>query len=244
MDTCLIRERYKVIRTIWQQEGYAGVEAVDIQDRETPTCLLNFYEGELFRRYGRIYAQVTPECCPAFQKVFLEGETLVAVFRGCTGVPIDQAFFQGDQWSWQDRLYYAGQLLHQALLLSDLPPELACAALLSANVRLDLADRRVQLRFLMCPMEEMDPRELALLAQDQLRKILPRRLSAPAAQEEFFALLDRAPCATMVPLYAQWLRWEPEIRAGYGQYEEKNMFQKALFILKRWFARRKSGGRR
>ena len=64
MESILIRERYKVVRVLCAFEEYACVEAVDIQERETPVCLINLYEGELFYRYGKIYAsmkEVTPK---------------------------------------------------------------------------------------------------------------------------------------------------------------------------------------
>ena len=60
--------------------------------------------------------------------MFLEGESLVTVFDDCGGVPIDQVFYRGDRHSWQTRLDYAQALLHRALSMADLPPEVSCAA--------------------------------------------------------------------------------------------------------------------
>ena len=39
MESMLIRERYKIVRILWSQPGYALAEAVDIQDRETPPLI-------------------------------------------------------------------------------------------------------------------------------------------------------------------------------------------------------------
>lgn len=244
MDGFLIRERYKVVRTVRQQKDYAAVEAVDIQIRELPTLLLNLYEGDLLRRYGRLYAQIGPGICPAFQGAFLEGETLVAAFQNGSGTPIDQVFFQGDSWDWQERLYYAEKLLHRALLLSDLPPEIGCAALLSDNLRVDRTDRRVDVCFLAVPLGEMNSRELALLAGDQLKKILPRRLAMPEAQRALLARLEAGTFSSMAALYADWRRSQPDIRAGYEQYDKMNVFQKVFFLAKRWLINRKRGGRK
>ena len=58
METLLIRDRFKVVRVIAAQPGYALLEAVDIYDRETPSCLLNLYEGEHLRRYARICSAI------------------------------------------------------------------------------------------------------------------------------------------------------------------------------------------
>ncbi len=244
MGTFLIRERYKVIRTLWKEEGFAAVEAVDIQDREMPTRLLDLYEGPLLHRFGRAFSQVRPENCPAFHGVFLERQTLVAVFDTCPGTPIDQLFYVGDRWSWQDRLYHAGALLHQALLLTDLPTEIACAALRSENVRIDPVSRSLRLRFLCAPMEaELDRRELALLAQDQLMKFLPCRLSSPELLEEFQGQMRRGVFPSMVPLYARWRELRPLLERAYEDYDAKNIFQKAAYLIGRWSARRKRGGR-
>ena len=88
MDALLVRERYKVVRVIDSREDYAFAEAVDILDRETGSCLLNLYEGPLLRRYLPCFDHL--KGCAAFQAMFLEGESLVAVFRDCSGTPIDQ----------------------------------------------------------------------------------------------------------------------------------------------------------
>ena len=173
MDTVLIRERYKVVQVLWSEPDYALVEAVDIQERETPSRLINLYEGRLLHRYGRICADIRPEECPAFRGMFLCGDTLAVVFDSCGGAEIDQVFYKGDQWCWQDRLDYAELVLHQALQLANLPMEVACAAMLSENVRIDTTQRQVQLRYMLRPLPEMNPRELALLAGDQVKKILP-----------------------------------------------------------------------
>lgn len=93
METILIRERYKVVRVLRAFEGYACVEAVDIQDRETPVCLVNLYEGEQFHRYGKIYASMKQEDCPALRRFFLDGQTVVAVFEDSKGVNIDDLFY-------------------------------------------------------------------------------------------------------------------------------------------------------
>ena len=137
MNTVLIRERYKVVRVLYSEPDYAFVEAVDIQERETPTRQINLYEGELLHRYGRLCAGIDPADCPAFQGMFLCGDTLAAVFEDCGGVPIDQVFYKGDRWPLADRLEFAELVLHRALEMANLPPEISCAAMLSENLCVD-----------------------------------------------------------------------------------------------------------
>ena len=153
MDTLLIRERYKVVQVLETRENYAFAEAVDILDREKSSYLLNIYEGPLLRTYLPCFDQL--DACPDFQGVFLEGESLVAVFRYRAGTPIDQVFYRGDRHDWRSRLEYAQQLLHQVLNMADLPAQVSCAALLSENVLVNENSRDVSLRFQVPPMEEM-----------------------------------------------------------------------------------------
>ena len=177
MEAILVRERYKVVRVADSRENYAIDIRIDILDREMGGCLLNLYEGPLLRRYLPCFDRL--ESCPAFKGMFLDGESLVAAFQDCGGAPIDQVFYKGDSHSWQERLYYAGELLQAVLNLADLPPEAACPLLLSDNVRVDEINRRICLRFHIVPMEGMNAREAVFLAADQIRKILRPRFSSP-----------------------------------------------------------------
>ncbi len=243
METMLLRERYKVVRIIWSQPDYALAEAVDIQDRETPTLLLNLYEGELLYRYGSICSSISQVDCPQFRGMFLEGETLSVAFEDCKGVNIDQVFHRGDRWNWQDRLDFAQLVLHQALSMANLPPEVSCAAMMSDNLMVDVPERRVRVRYMLRPTEPLEPRELALLAEDQVRKILLRRLRSADAELAFLDRLDRETFRTIVPLYAAWRQALPEIQAEYEDYEEKSFIGKGFTLLKRWVKRRKRRNR-
>ena len=241
MDAMLVRERYKVVRVPDSQEHYAFAEAVDILDREMGGCLLNLYEGPLLRRYLPCFACL--EGRPGFRGAFLEGESLVAVFQECGGTPIDQVFYLGDRHSWQDRLYYAGELFQAVLNLADLPPEAACPLLLSDNVRVDEINRRICLRFHIVPMEGMNAREAVFLAADQIRKILRPRFSSPREELAFLDELDRGGCVNVVQLYGLWRERSGEIQAAYQALEKKNFVRRWCSLLigrvKRWLARRK-----
>lgn len=183
METVMVRGRYKIVRVLEAGDDYAFAEAVDITERETPVRLLNIYEGAWLPIYARLFSEIKD--CPAFCEAFLAEESLTAVFRPCGGVPIDRVFYRGADWSWRDRLAFAEQLLHQALLLADLPPAVGCAALLADNVRVDAREKRIALRFRIHPMEAMNARELALLASDHARKILAPRFRQGDAERAF-----------------------------------------------------------
>lgn len=240
MESLLIRKRYKVLRIITRQQDYALLEAVDISDRETPACLLNLYEGELLHRYARIFTGLQQEDCPGFRGMFLQQGTLVTVFDLSKGEPIDNVFYRGDAWSWQDRLFYAELLLHKALSLANLPPELSCAALLSDNVLVDTNERRIQVRWMLRPLGEMNPRETVLLAADQVRKILPVTLRAGKEELRFRDELCSGAFRNVVSLYGRWREAEQAIRAEREEFESKNFIRRALILLCRSIFRRSS----
>ncbi len=237
MGSLLIRERYKVVAVAAMQPGYALLEAVDITDRETPSCLLNLYEGELMHRYGKICTGIRKEDCPALRGMFLEKGTLVAAFDCSGGESIDRLFYRGDSWSWQERLHYAGLVLHKALSMANLPPEAACAALLSDHLLFDLPNDRVDIRWELTPMEDMNPREAALLAADQVRKLLPRRLKSGPEELRFLDKLEEGLFPNVVALYGCWREAEKAIREEREAFEEKNFIRRGLILLGRMIRR-------
>ena len=163
--------------------------------------------------------------------MFLEDESLVTVFEDCQGRPIDQVFFRGAAMDWRLRLDYAGQLLHKALNMADLPAEVSCAAMLSENVLIAENDHEVRLRFQVVPMEGMDPRELVYLTGDQLGKILLPQLSTPVEQLDFLDELRRGECATIVQLYSLWRKRRGQIQAAYEGLEAKNFVHRWASLL-------------
>ena len=239
METMLIRERYKVVRVIARQSDYALLEAVDISDRETPSCLLNLYEGKLLRRYARICSGIRKEECPAFRGMFLERGTLVAVFSQSSGEPIDTQFRRGDSWSIDDRLLYTEKLLHCALSLANMPSEMSCAALLSDNVLIDPKEHRVSIRWMLMPMEEMNQRETALLATDQVRKIMPKTLRAGKEEWRFLNELESGLFRYVVSLYSRWREAEPAIREERTAFQRKSFVRRGLIMLGHVFRRKR-----
>ena len=242
MSTLLIRERYKVVRVITMQPGYALLEAVDITDRETPSCLLNLFEGELLHRYAKICTGISKGDCPAFRGMFLERGTLVAAFDQSRGETIDNLFYRGDAWKWDQRLDWAELLLNKALSLMNLPPEVSCAALLSENLLFDLNNRRVDVRWMLRPMGEMNPRETALMAVDQVKKILRPSLPAGPEEQRFLDELEAAAFPNVVALYGRWREAEKAIRREREAFRKKTLLRKGLFILGRMLKRKKERG--
>ena len=231
MDSILIREQYKVVQAVYAERDYAVVEAVDIRDKETPVYLLNLYEGPFFHSYGKLFACIRQEDFPGYHGVFLTGETLVAVFDTHRGVNIDELFYTSDNWDWRVRLEVAEALLHTALTLVNLPAELSCPLLLSENILFRPPEPAVTLRYMVRPMEGVNPRELVLLTADNLKKILPRRVTSQDAELDFMERLDQEVFPSVVPLYSAWREARERIREEYAQWEEKG-------FIRRWFSDR------
>jgi hypothetical protein len=240
----LIRERYKVVRVLDARENYAFLEAVDIQDREKSNCVLNLYEGPLLRDFLSCFDRLSD--CPEYRGMFVTGETLVAVFDRYEGRTIDEVFYRGADHDWKTRLTYAELLLHQALSLANLPPEVSCAALLSNNILVDLPGERIRLRWHVAPLGGMNGRELAWLAGDQVKKILLPRFSSPMEELEFLEQADSGACLSVVRLYALWRKEREKIRSAYEALDQKNPFKRWLTLLVKaiqWKIRmRKRGG--
>lgn len=239
MEALLIRERYKVVRVIARQQDYALLEAVDIADRETPSCLLNLYEGELLHRYARICSGIRKEDCPAFRGIFLEQGTLIAAFDRSTGEPIDNLFRRGDSWSIEDRMIYTEKLLHTALSLANLPPEISCAALVSENVLIDTKEHRVSIRWMMQPMKDVNQREAALLAADQVKKILPKTLRAGKEEQRFLDDIGSGELRSVVSLYGRWREAEQAIREEREAFDRKGPVRRGLIMLGHLFRRKR-----
>lgn len=243
METVLIRERYKIIRMLDSAPGYAFLEAVDILDREKRSCLLNVYEGELRHVYMPFFDKL--KTCPSFLEMFMDGGKLVLAFADCGGQTIDRVFYRGAKYHWQTRLTYADLLFREALALADLPPEVSCAAMLSENVFVDTTVERIRLRFKVAPLGEMNPRELALLTGDQVKKILLRHFTSPGAELDFLDLLDRGEAKSIIQLYGLWRTHRERIQAGYEELQKKRFIRRWFSILwgqaKRRLRRKKRG---
>lgn len=243
MDGILIRERYKVVQVLERAGDYAAVQAVDIQDRETPSRLINLYGGALLHQYGAVYAGV--EDCPELKGLLLEEGTLAAVFSVGRGTPIDRLFYRGDRWSWAERLAVAQQVMHRALTLANLPPEISCSAFCGDNLLLDPEEGRVELCFRVRPMGELPPRELTLLAADQVKKILPRRWSSCDRQLALLDRLDRGDFLSIVPMYAWWREELAGMEEEFAALARRNPVSRFAFLLwknlKRCFKRKGKG---
>lgn len=247
MEAILIKSKYKVTHILHAQEGYAAFQAVDIESREKNEYLLNVYEGELIRRYIDCFDRLRH--CPHFVSMFMDGGSLVAAFTFEEGRKIDDVFFLGASHDWRTKLRFAGLVFHQALSISDFPPEISCAAMLSRNIVVWPKDQRLSVNYLVPPMEGMNERELLLLMTDQIKKIFLPCFSTPTAESAFLARLESGAFHTLAQTYSAWLEAEKSIAGEYEAIEKRGAISRTLYLLviniKRWFKKafRKRGPR-
>ena len=240
MEALLIRERYKVISVLYAEQDYAALQAVDIQDREKTTCLLNVYEGDLLKPYLRCFYELRN--CSDYQEMFVWENHLVTVFSYREGMTIDQVFYRGAPLDWQLRLAVAQTLFHQALATWDYPPEISCAALLSENIQILQDEQLMAVNYAVRPLGELDRRELLLLLADQVKKVLIERWDSPLEERQFVRELCRGAETSAVAVYGKWAAAEPVIREAYEKIEQKPTLSRGLYLVflnaKDWFKQR------
>jgi len=229
LDAILIKSRYKVTHVLYAEGDYAACLAVDIESREKTEYLLNIYESELKRRYVRCFAELRH--CSEFEGMFIADDALVAVFRAAEAENIDSVFYKGADSPWDERLLYAGLVMHLALSVSDFPPEIGCAALLSRNLLIHRKTGRISVNYVALPLEGMNARELVFLLGDQIEKIFLKRFSSADAEIEFVQKLKLGAFTSLPPLYSYWLEMKKEIEAQYERIYRKNALQRALYLV-------------
>lgn len=231
MEPYLIRGEYKVVQVLYAEPDYAALCAVDIQDREKPQVLLNVYEGGWLRRYVRLYDKLRG--CTALRRVFIEKGSLVAVFPYEQGESIDAVFQRGVPLEWELRLAAANDLLTQTLRMADYPPELVCPILFSEQVRVFRQERRLALRWLVRPVKgTLNQREILLLLNDQLKKLLLHRWGSPLAEREFMRELASGRLSSMVEVYSCWKEAYPRIRKEYEKLDSMLAVTRFLRLLR------------
>lgn len=229
METLLIKERYKVIHVLYAEEDYAALQAVDIQSREKIAYLLNVYEGDLLKPYLRAFHELRN--CGAYRELFLWENSLVTVFDFRGGTDIDQVFFRGAKLDWEMRLETAQRLFHEALAMSDFPPQISCGAFLTENIQVIQEEGRIVMNYAIHPLPEMNRRELVFLLTDQIRKVLLLRWDSPRSERRFVRTLSRGEETSPVVVYRQWTLAQPEIRAEYENIQKKAALSRWLYLL-------------
>ena len=229
MEGGIKKGRYRVTHILHTEKNYEAVSCVDVESREKTEYLINVYTGDAVRRYVNIFDSLRH--CPAFHGMFLSEGALNAVFDLNCGQPIDEVFRRGENLNWEARLEYAQELFHLGLSISDYPPEIACAALLSENLRVFPEEGRLAVRYAVYPMEHANQREEAFLLMDQAKKILLRRFSSPKEEIRFLDLLEERSFASPVALYALWNEQKDAIKADYEKLYAKPSLGRALYLV-------------
>lgn len=229
MKGILIRERYKVVRVLRAEPGFAAVEAVDIQERERPDCLVNLYDGEALRRCSRFYAGLRQEDCPSFRKLVLDGEnkTLAVVFERPQGIPFPAFLNSEKKMKREQRLEWTERILHAALTLNNLPWEMACAALEPENLLLRPDEKRAELRFMVPPPAGGEERP-ERAAAGRVLSLLSYRQCATVAETAFLDRLRAGDFGSLAELYAFWRRTEEAIEEETAKTSQLSLLRRLI----------------
>ncbi len=240
MESGMRKARYKVTHTLCSRPDHEAIVCVDVEDREKRECLINVYRAGAAARYVACFDSLRH--CGEFRGMFLADGALNAVFALCGGKPIDEVFYRGADIAWQTRLRFAEELFHLGLAISDFPAEIACAAMLSENLRVFPEENRVGVNYVVAPVDWASQREAALLAADQAKKILLRRFSSPKEEIRFLDGLEAGAFQTPVALYAYWQANKSAIWQDYERLYAKPSLGRALYLffqtIARWFKRK------
>ena len=95
--------------------------------------------------------------------------------------------------------------------------------------------KKTELRFLVVPMKGMSVREAALLAGDQVKKILPRRWSSRPTELKFLDSVERGEYRTPASLYAAWKAARGSIEKEYEKWENTGLLMKIWSAVKRGY---------
>lgn len=225
----LIKNRYRVTRTLCAQQDYAALLAVDIEDAENAQALVNVYEGDVRKRYVDCLSALSG--VPEFRQLTVDRGSLCAFFEYHSGPNIDDVFHKGAKYDWQTRCYYAGELFHLALRLSQTVPEAGCAAFLSENLIPRLSEERLLVNYVMAPVNYSSHREMVFLLIDQVKKVLLTRWDSAPKEVEFTTVLSLSEFPSVTALYSFWLAYEKAIRAQYTAIDKKSKFHKFFYYL-------------
>lgn len=224
-----IKKRYRVTQTLAAQEDYAAFLAVDVEDRDNRRVLINVYEGESRKHYVQQLSSVTN--VPEFGGITMDGRSLCAFFTHFDGPGINDVFYRGAKHDWQTRLFYAGELFHLALRLSQTVPEIGCAAFRSENLIVKTEEERLVVNCVLRPVPYASQREMVFLLIDQVLKVLLTRWDSAPKEVEFTTVLAASEFSSIPALYSYWLEYERAIRAQYTAIDKKSSFHKFFYRL-------------
>lgn len=241
MGATLIREQYKIIRTVESGADYAIREAVDIQARERGAYLLNGYRGVWRKPYLALFDRLN--ACEAYREMFLEGEELLLVFDCADGLPLGTYCHGLPRSDWARRRQWMEQLMEQVLRISPLPPEVVCGVLQEDNVCVRPEEQRIVLRYALRPVAAATEREAVRLAAEHMKTVLASHWGAPPAHLAWLDELETQRPETLVQLYSHWRSRLPLLEADYDRLTKKNWMQRWIWLLwnrlrRRWDRRR------
>ena len=230
MNTLIVKGKYKVIRVLRTEEHYAACEAVDISDPGNGKVILNIYDGELIKPYiGYIEGL---RHCAEYIEMFLSDESAVAAFRYTEGKNIDTVFFMGHKVPALECFECADRLIEKAIAISDYPSNVSCPLLMTDQLLYEKNQKDFKFLYMIVPLSEMNERELCLLLEDQLKKILAIRYDTPLKLRRFVREMEGTSFETVIRLSSFWHAERAEIREEIEDFSNKGFLARIFGIIR------------
>ena len=230
MNTLIVKGKYKVIRILRTEEHYAACEAVDISDPGNGKVILNIYDGELIKPYiGYIEGL---RHCAEYIEMFLSDESAVAAFRYTEGKNIDTVFFMGHKVPALECFECADRLIEKAIAISDYPSNVSCPLLMTDQLLYEKNQKDFKFLYMIVPLSEMNERELCLLLEDQLKKILAIRYDTPLKLRRFVREMEGTSFETVIRLSSFWHAERAEIREEIEDFSNKGFLARTFGIIR------------
>ena len=230
MNTLIVKGKYKVIRILRTEEHYAACEAVDISDPGNGKVILNIYDGELIKPYiGYIEGL---RHCAEYIEMFLSDESAVAAFRYTEGKNIDTVFFMGHKVPALECFECADRLIEKAIAISDYPSNVSCPLLMTDQLLYEKNQKDFKFLYMIVPLSEMNERELCLLLEDQLKKILAIRYDTPLKLRRFVREMEGTSFETVIRLSSFWHAERAEIREEIEDFSNKGFLARIFGIIR------------
>ncbi len=230
----LIQSKYKIECTLKESEDYVAYRAVDIEDREKKSVILNVYSGRYVKEFVKVFHDLGN--CRDYKSMFLYENKVASVFAWNTGEPFSHIFKKKADLDIEYRVKSADQMFHIGLLVDSYPEEIRKCVLIEDNFRVKHASEQIVLNFLIDPGEKNDP--VAVVIEKEVRKILPKGFRVPIVQREFFMNLEECPPKDGKELFERWREAKTPISEAWAAIQKKasiERFFSLIFMNIRWF---------
>ena len=230
----LIQGKYKIECTLRASEDYVAYRAVDIEDREKKSVILNVYSGQYVKEFVKVFHDLGN--CGDYKGMFLYDGKIASIFKWNTGENFSQIFKKKADLSIEYRMKSGDQLFHIGLLVDSYPEEIRRSVLCDDNFRVKQASEEIVLNFLISPDKKHV--SVAKVIESKVRTVFPRGFTVPIVQREFFLSLEEKPPEDGKELFERWREYKEPIADAWKKSMKRGSIERffeIIFMNIKWF---------